>query len=125
MCCRVLEIEFFNKPMGRLCTFCVEGGGCGTYETRPRVCREFLCEWMCERALSTQLRPDRVGTVLIDDPDADEYQAVCDPSRPMAWRHPLMFKHLVSIAKGGRTVIAKAGMRAWRIYENGHAVEWA
>ena len=125
MCCKALEIEYFSKPMGTLCSNCTENGGCSVYQTRPKVCREFLCEWMCERSLPPHLRPDKVGTILIEDPDSDEYHAVCDPSRPMAWRQPVMFRHLVSVAKTGQTVIAKSGMRAWRIYEDGHTAEWS
>jgi hypothetical protein len=125
MCCRSLEIEELKKPMGKLCANCTEGGGCGIYAERPKVCREFLCEWICERTLAPNLRPDRVGTILIDDQDADEYQAICDPSKPMAWRNPVMFKHLLAVAKQGRTVIAKSGLRAWRIYEDGHTSEWS
>jgi hypothetical protein len=124
MCCKSLEIDHFNKPMGKLCVNCT-GEGCAIYMERPKVCREFLCEWICERSLPPNLRPDRVGTILIDDQDADEYQAVCDPSKPMAWRNPLMFRHLVSVAKQGRLVIAKSGLKAWRIYEDGHASEYS
>ena len=125
MCCKALEIEHFDKPMGKLCTNCVASGGCGIYLERPKVCREFLCEWMCDRALPPHLRPDRAGTILIEDSDTEEYHAVCDPSKPMAWRQPVMFKHLVAVAKSGRTVLAKSGLRAWRIYEDGHTSEYA
>ena len=56
------------------------------------------------------MRPDLVGTILMEDADSDEYRAVCAPERPMAWRHPRVFAHLVAIAKSGRTVVAKAGL---------------
>ena len=56
------------------------------------------------------MRPDRVGTLLMDDPDSDEYHAVCDPEKPFSWRNPLVFKHLVAEAKAGRIVVAKAGL---------------
>ncbi len=125
MCCKSLEIEYFNKPMGEWCVNCIHTGGCKIYQDRPQVCRDFVCEWQRERSLPSTLRPDRVGTILIEDPDSDEYHAVCDPSKPLAWRHPLMFKHLVAMAKSGRMVVAKAGMKAWRIYDNGHWSEWA
>ncbi|MDE2578537.1 MAG: hypothetical protein KGL46_07030 [Hyphomicrobiales bacterium] len=125
MCCKSLEIEHFNKPMGVLCKHWKDGCGCSIYETRPQVCRDFECDWKEERSLGPQLRPDKVGTILFEDPDSDDYQAVCDPSRQMAWRQPLIFKHLVQLAKGGQTVIAKSGLKAWRIYPNGQAIEWS
>lgn len=121
MCCKVLDIEELNKPAGPLCPNCIAGSGCAIYSSRPDVCRDYVCLWKSERALSPQLRPDRVGTILMEDEDSDEYRAVCDPDKPFAWRNPLVFKHLVAIAKTGRTVVAKAGLKSWRIRETG---EW-
>ncbi len=121
MCCKVLDIEELHKPAGPLCPNCVAGSGCAIYNSRPDVCRDYVCLWKSERALSPQLRPDRVGTILMEDEDSDEYRAVCDPDKPFAWRNPLVFKHLVAIAKTGRTVVAKAGLKSWRIRETG---EW-
>ncbi len=125
MCCSALEIEHFKKPMGVVCEFCIKSGGCKAYSTRPQVCRDFECDWMLERSLPPTLRPDKVGTILMEDPDNEDYQAVCEPSKPMAWRHPLVFKHLVAQAKAGRTVVAKSGLKAWRIYADGHFSEWS
>ena len=34
-------------------------------------------------SMSSRLRPDRVGTILMEDPDSDEYRAVCDPAKPV------------------------------------------
>ena len=125
MCCKVLDIEHFGKPAGRLCAHCDPGRGCAIYADRPEVCREYECLWLTERDLSITLKPDKIGALLMEDPDSDEYQAVCDPARPMAWRHPLMFKHLVAKAKEGRIVVAKAGLTAWRIFESGEWGPWA
>jgi hypothetical protein len=119
MCCKVLEIEEFKKPPGPFCSFCVAGGGCTNYANRPAVCREFECLWKGDRGLSPMLRPDKVGAILMEDADSEDYLAVCDPDKPLAWRTPLVFNHLVSIAKTGRTVLAKAGLKAWRIHPSG------
>ncbi|MBL8590444.1 MAG: hypothetical protein JNK46_18055, partial [Methylobacteriaceae bacterium] len=52
--------------------------------------------------------------------DSEEYRAVCHPDRPFDWlKNPLVFKHLVAMAKEGHTVVAKAGMKGWRIYPSG------
>ena len=125
MCCQVLTIEHFNKDAGVLCKHCVLGGGCKIYKKRPDVCQDYECDWMMERSMPSTLRPDKVGTILMEDADSDEYQAVCDPKKPMAWRHPLVFKFLVAKAKEGRTVVAKAGEKAWRIYDNGQVAPWS
>jgi uncharacterized protein len=121
LCCKVLDIVELAKPAGTLCSGCVRSvsGGCGIYATRPQVCRAYECLWKGDRAMSPQMRPDRVGTLLMEDPDSDEYRAVCDPEKPFAWLTPLIFKHLVAMAKSGRTVVAKAGLKAWRIHANG------
>ena len=119
MCCQVLEIEELQKPAGLVCKDCISGGGCKIYKDRPKVCRDFECEWKGDRGMTPKLRPDLVGTILMEDADSEEYQAVCDPTRPLAWRTPIVFNHLVLMAKAGRTVIAKAGVKAWRIHASG------
>ncbi len=121
MCCQVLEIEELQKPAGLVCKDCMNGGGCRIYAARPKVCREYECEWKGNRSMGPQLRPERVGTILMEDADSDEYQAVCDPTKPLAWRTPIVFNHLVAMAKAGRTVVAKAGAKSWRIHASG---EW-
>ncbi len=121
MCCKVLEIEELEKPAGPACKNCLTGGGCRIYAQRPDVCREFECLWKGDRAMSPKLRPDLVGTILMEDEECDQYNAVCDPATPLAWRTPLVFEHLVAMAKSGRTVVAKAGVKAWRIRASG---EW-
>ena len=46
----------------------------------------------------------------MEDDETDEYRAVCAPERPLAWRNPRVFAHLVAVAKTGRIVVAKAGL---------------
>jgi uncharacterized protein len=124
MCCKVLVIDELEKDAGILCANCAIGKGCGIYKKRPQVCQDYLCEWLMDRTLSPQLRPDRTGTILQEDPESDEFQAVVDPSTPMAWRHPLVFKLLVSKAKEGKVVVAKSGVKTWRIFESGQVAPW-
>jgi hypothetical protein len=119
LCCSVLEIEELSKPAGPLCGTCVAGAGCAIYAVRPQVCRDFECEWLMSRELARQFRPDLIGAILMEDPDSDEYRAVCAPERPMAWRHPKVFAHLVAMAKSGRLVVAKAGLMSWRVFASG------
>lgn len=119
LCCKVLEIEELKKPAGPWCPFCLDGLGCSTYETRPDVCRDFECLWKSDRGLTAPYRPDRLGALFMEDVDSEEYLAVCDPAAPLAWRKPLVFNHLVSVAKTGQTVKAKAGLKAWRIHASG------
>jgi hypothetical protein len=124
MCCKVLEIPEFKKPAGDWCAHCDHSGGCHIYHERPDLCRDFECRWIGDRTLGPRLRPDRVGTILMDDPDSDEYRAVCDPAKPFAWLDPLVFRHLVAEAKAGRMVVAKAGLRTWRVHASGEWGPW-
>jgi hypothetical protein len=121
MCCSALEIDELKKPAGPACANCITTGGCAIYQSRPKVCRDFECLWLTERALPSNMRPDRIGAIMMEDDDTGEYRAVCAPARPHAWRNPRVFAHLVSVAKSGRTVVAKAGLNAWRIFPTG---EW-
>lgn len=120
-CCQALEITELAKPAGSPCENCRKGGGCAIYPDRPSICREYECLWKSDRGLPAPMRPDRVGVLLMEDPDSDEYRAVCDPKRPLAWRAPFVFKHLVATAKSGRIVVAKAGLKSWRVHATG---EW-
>jgi hypothetical protein len=121
LCCKILEITELAKPAGLWCGDWCASKGCGIYETRPNICHDYECLWKQDRGLSANFRPDRTGTILMEDPDSDEYRAVCDPAKPMAWRTPLIFNHLVKLAKSGRLVVAKAGLKSWRIHGSG---EW-
>ncbi|MGE3244901.1 MAG: YkgJ family cysteine cluster protein [Beijerinckiaceae bacterium] len=126
MCCKVLVIEELEKDAGPLCKHCINGKGCKIYKKRPDICREYECDWQLDRSLGPRLRPDRTGTILQEDPDSEQYQAVCDPDTPMQWRKsPLVFNVLVAKAKEGKVVVAKSGLRTWRIYEDGSWQPWS
>jgi hypothetical protein len=125
MCCTILTIEELKKDAGPLCANWCAPGGCSIYATRPGVCREFECEWLSERDIPLALKPNRVGTILMIDPDSEQYQAVCDTKTPNAWRHPLVFKHLLAKAKEGHVVVAKVGLLSWRVYPSGECAPWA
>ena len=125
MCCLALDIEEIKKPAGPLCDKWCAPGGCSIYPTRPQVCRDFECQWLMERDVPVTLKPSRTGTILMIDPDSEQYQAVCDPKKPNLWRHPLVFKHLVAKAKEGHVVVAKAGLMSWRVYATGECAPWS
>ena len=119
MCCSALEIAELNKAAGPVCVNCRLAEGCAIYANRPEVCRDFECEWLVRRELPRRFRPDVAGVILMEDADSDEYRAVCSPEKPMAWRQPQIFSHLVAVAKSGRMVVAKAGLMSWRVYASG------
>lgn len=76
-CCQALPIiqPELNKKAGVLCPH-HNGGrhGCTIYETRPTVCRGFLCGWRLVPELGDAWRPDRSGIlpVLVEKADVPE-----------------------------------------------------
>jgi hypothetical protein len=76
-CCQALPIiePELQKKAGILCPH--HNGrrhGCAIYETRPTVCRGFLCGWRLVPELGDAWRPDRSGIlpVLVEKADVPE-----------------------------------------------------
>ena len=85
LCCKVIAVEDFNKPPGVWCVHCVRGKGCGIYETRPAECRTFFCEWMVEKGLGLEWKPERAKFALVTG-EGGHLTAFVDPGFPGAWR---------------------------------------
>ena len=64
LCCKVLRIPELSKPTNQWCDHCRPGQGCAIYETRPKVCREFECQWLTDLAIGEEWRPTRSKMVL-------------------------------------------------------------
>lgn len=86
LCCKVLNIDELEKPMGVWCRHFAKGVGCGIYADRPEVCRGYQCTWTWAAPLDERWRPDRAGFMIHPGPVASEVEIVVDPSRPDAWR---------------------------------------
>lgn len=65
-CCVALKINSprLRKKSGIPCRHLVQRG-CGIYEGRPPVCRQFLCGWRLLPELDSAWRPDRCGMMLL------------------------------------------------------------
>jgi hypothetical protein len=61
-CCTLLRVDELEKPAGVPCPKLRRGGKCGIYETRPGICRGYMCAWLTGFA-PREDRPDRVGYV--------------------------------------------------------------
>jgi Fe-S-cluster containining protein len=61
-CCTLLRVDALEKPAGTPCPNLRRGGKCGIYETRPGICRGYMCAWLVGMA-PREDRPDRVGYV--------------------------------------------------------------
>lgn len=71
-CCVAPSIDAgsFYKPVGVACRHCLPAQGCGIYESRPAVCRDYHCVWRSMPALDESWRPDRSGVMIAWDTDA-------------------------------------------------------
>jgi hypothetical protein len=71
-CCKELTIDdpALKKPGNVLCTHCVPKRGCGIYESRPQMCRDWYCGWRYLNWLDESCRPDR-SNVLIQFSEED------------------------------------------------------
>jgi hypothetical protein len=71
-CCTVLGIDSPGLRKDR-CVPChhlaAGGGGCGIYDDRPAVCREYLCLWRVLREVPEEARPDRCGVLFTYHPN--------------------------------------------------------
>jgi hypothetical protein len=94
MCCKTPSIEELEKPSGVWCRHAVTGKGCGIYEDRPGVCRNFYCHWMLNPNLGPEWKPDRAKFVLYGDALSGSRPMIhiaVDPSFPNAWTKPPYF----------------------------------
>lgn len=82
-CCKApaLNMPEYSKPQGVWCQYCVIGQGCTIYDTRPRACQNFECEWLKGYG-SEEERPDRFRIILdhaIRSPDSSVSADVWSP----------------------------------------------
>jgi hypothetical protein len=69
-CCDLLYVPELKKPARQRCPDCT-GTGCGIWETRPSVCRNWHCVWRMLGAMPPETRPDKLGVMFeVRTPDA-------------------------------------------------------
>jgi hypothetical protein len=80
VCCVIPAIDApdLQKQTSVACTNCGQKGGCGIYETRPNVCREYFCYWRYKTNLGDAWRPDLSGIFInaLDEAPPDGYQGI-------------------------------------------------
>jgi hypothetical protein len=121
LCCRLPEIEAFSKPADTWCEHCNQTG-CRIYETRPDLCRDFLCLWMT-RQVADHWQPQRSHMLVYAQ--GAQLTVLVDPDHPSAWRAQPYFSDLQDWAKGaeeaGRYVILFCGDEVVKIEPAGNA----
>lgn len=54
-CCVAPDISALGKPLGVRCPHLTADNLCGIYERRPRICRDYAADWLCERIAAPTL----------------------------------------------------------------------
>ncbi len=81
VCCTVPAIDdaLIQKKSASTCRHCAPSGcgGCGIYETRPQVCRDFHCAWRHMSEMDDRWRPDKSEVFsILERPDSSEPPAL-------------------------------------------------
>jgi hypothetical protein len=73
---------------GKNCSYLGKGGtGCTIHQYRPRVCKDFICEWKGNFNVPLDFRPDKTGVILStryftgSDGNSYEHLRVLDTNR--------------------------------------------
>jgi hypothetical protein len=105
-CCKSLGIAELDKPALQWCQHCDIGKGCTIYQDRPRSCHTYTCLYYQgveegEHPWPLEMRPDRSHVIVDFMPATGMHYVRVDPSRPDAWKKPLVQYYLKSIAVQG------------------------
>jgi uncharacterized protein len=84
LCCRLPDIDHFDKPADEWCSHCVAEKGCTIYSRRPAVCRDFHCLWITDEALGEEWAPSRSHVMVYRQ--GKQITILADPDRPDLWR---------------------------------------
>jgi hypothetical protein len=94
LCCKVAAVEEMNKPNGAWCSHCKSGSGCTIYDRRPPSCRSFYCQWMLEKGLGPEWKPERAKFAMVKTEGGRRLTALVDPGFPSAWRRSPYYENL-------------------------------
>jgi hypothetical protein len=87
LCCKVMQVDEFEKPQGVWCRHCAPGrGGCTIHPTRPAVCREFFCNWLVSPNLGPEWRPLTSKMILFFQPNGNRLAVHVSADHPDVWR---------------------------------------
>jgi hypothetical protein len=72
LCCKLYPLKEYQKPAQVMCQHCVPGKGCGIYDTRAPVCREFACSWLTRKEIGPHWYP-LVSKMVLTNPAGTNY----------------------------------------------------
>jgi hypothetical protein len=96
LCCKLIHVEELKKPANQWCPHCLKSGGCGIYDTRPNVCRDWNCEWVSTPEVPDEWQPLRSKMVMIylRDGGATKLVVHVDSGSPLAWKNEPYYSQL-------------------------------
>lgn len=117
LCCKLLEVQTLNKPLGKWCEQCAISTGCRAYELRPAECRDFLCGFLTLHELDEGWRPSTARLLIgFEDVSHRTIFVHVDPTRSDAWTRAPYYAKLKEWSRravaGRGQVIVKIGVRA-------------
>lgn len=62
-CCYAFQLKSIEKPEDEWCPDCAIGVGCKRYNSRPRECRVFTCDWVTGEGEDGD-RPDKGNCIV-------------------------------------------------------------
>jgi len=65
ICCNILEVRELKKESFCNCVHRANHGGCGIYETRPSICRDWSCAYILNLIPGgEEIRPNNLGLMF-------------------------------------------------------------
>jgi hypothetical protein len=100
VCCTLSVVEELGKGVGETCGHCILKKGCGIYNKRPKVCKEYECAYL-QAGGNIELRPDKCGVMFSKKSDRI-FSGMLVPDVPIT---DLAMKQIVSFNKQGYSVV--------------------
>jgi len=94
--------------MNKWCPDCTPGKGCGIYDRRPEICRDFECLWLITPELDDKYKPEKIK-LYISGGSNDIYVVAVDPAYPRAWKEGNGKKLVNSMHKAGYHLLIMVG----------------
>jgi hypothetical protein len=95
LCCKVMQVDEFEKPQGVWCRHCAPGrGGCTIHADRPPVCREFFCGWLMWPRLGPEWRPLTSKMIVFFQPHGNRLAVHIGVEHADVWRREPYYRQL-------------------------------
>src|ERR1700730_17365869 len=95
LCCKLAQVDELDKPSGGWSRHCAPGrGGCTIYETRPPVCRNWVCSWIADSSLGPEWYPLTSKMILFFESSGSRLCVRVEPSHADVWRREPYYSQL-------------------------------